>query len=151
MVRSIPIIRLYDVLLVAIQIELSDQLVRELRANLGREIQAGNVRGVVIEVSGVDTFDTYIARSLRDMAQIAKLMGVRTIITGLAPGIAITLVEMGMQLEGVTTTLNLESALELLTPRGRSDPTDDDDLLIEDVEARYDPDHLFDVTDWSAG
>ncbi|MBC7173435.1 MAG: STAS domain-containing protein [Polyangiaceae bacterium] len=114
MMASIPIIRVHEVLLVAIQVELSDRLVKELRADLGREIQRGVVRGVVLELSGVDTFDTYIARSIRDMSQMARLMGVKTVVTGLDPGIAITLVEMGVPLDGVSTTLDLESALAML-------------------------------------
>jgi rsbT antagonist protein RsbS len=146
MAASIPIIRLYGVLLVAIQVELSDELVKSLRSDLGREIQTGDVRGVVLELSGVDTFDTYIARSLRDIAQIAKLMGVKTVITGLDPGIAITLVEMGMQLEGVFTTLSLETALAMLLPHKleaerRRAP---DDGLVLDEANRVD-DELFDL------
>ena len=140
MAGSIPIIRLHGVLLVAIQVELSDRLVRELRSDLGREIQRGEVRGVVLELSGVDTFDTYIARSIRDIAQMARLMGVRTVVTGLDPGIAVTLVEMGMHLEGVPTTLDLESALDMLTDRFRAtgrargvrEDQDGDDLLFAD-------------------
>lgn len=140
MASSIPIIRLHGVLLVAIQVELSDRLVRELRSDLGREIQRGEVRGVVLELSGVDTFDTYIARSIRDIAQMARLMGVRTVVTGLDPGIAVTLVEMGMLLEGVPTTLDLESALDMLTDRfratgrarGAREGQERDDLLFED-------------------
>lgn len=138
MATAIPIIRLYGVLLVAIQVELSDALVKSLRGDLGREIQRGDVRGVVLELSGVDTFDTYIARSLRDLAQIAKLMGVKTVITGLDPGIATTLVEMGMQLEGVVTTLSLDDALDRLLPGrfGReSEHERDDELLLDE------PDH----------
>ncbi len=136
MASAIPIIRLYGLLLVAIQVELSDALVKSLRSDLGREIQKGEVRGVVLELSGVDTFDTYIARSLRDIAQIAKLMGVETVLTGLDPGIAITLVEMGMQLEGVTTTLCLEDALDALLPgrlgcRPRDEREEDAPLLDE--------------------
>jgi len=140
MASAIPIIRLHGVLLVTIQVELSDRLVRELRSDLGREIQQGDVRGVVLELSGVDTFDTYIARSIRDIAQIARLMGVKTIVTGLDPGIAVTLVEMGMHLEGVPTTLDLESALAMLTARVRaagsgraaSEAERDEDLLLGD-------------------
>lgn len=145
MASAIPIIRLYGVLLVAIQVELSDALVKSLRSDLGREIQRGDVRGVVLELSGVDTFDTYIARSLRDIAQIAKLMGVETVVTGLDPGIAITLVEMGMQLDGVATTLSLEDALGLLLPGrlGRQSRQERDDALLLDEPDRSD-DELFD-------
>jgi len=141
---TIPIIRLKGVLLVAIQVELSDRLVKELRVDLGREIQRGDVHGVVLELSGVDTFDTYIARSIRDMAQMASLMGAKTIVTGLDPGIAVTLVEMGMLLEGVPTTLSLESALAMLARRpakkARALAVIDDDDLIDDHELAPSPD-----------
>lgn len=146
MAGTIPIIRLRGVLLVAIQVELSDRLVRELRSDLGRELQRGEVRGVVLELSGVDTFDTYIARSIRDIAQMARLMGVKTVVTGLDAGIAITLVEMGMHLEGVPTTLTLEAALDMLTRRtrpGRSARDEDDALVLGDA-APIDDDDLFD-------
>ncbi len=146
MAGAIPIIRLRGVLLVAIQVELSDRLVRDLRSDLGREIQRDDVHGVILELSGVDTFDTYIARSIRDLAQMAKLMGVRTIVTGLDAGIAITLVEMGMHLEGVPTTLSLETALDMLgtTTRARArDAADtDDDALCLDA-ATHDDDEFF--------
>jgi rsbT antagonist protein RsbS len=144
---TIPIIRLRGVLLVAIQVELSDRLVRDLRSDLGRELLRGDVRGVVLELSGVDTFDTYIARSIRDMAQMARLMGFRTVVTGLDAGIAITLVEMGMHLEGVPTTLTLESALDLLASKQTSS-SDEDDLLfrgdagLDDEEGLFDPQEL---------
>ncbi len=146
MAAAIPIIRLYGVLLVAIQVELSDTLVKSLRSDLGSKIQRGGVRGVILELSGVDTFDTYIARSLRDIAQIARLMGVRTVITGLDPAIAITLVEMGMQLEGVATTVSLEDALDLLLPYGlgrRPQRARDDELLLDEPDQS--DDGLFDA------
>lgn len=146
MAAAIPIIRLYGVLLVAIQVELSDTLVKSLRSDLGSKIQRGGVRGVILELSGVDTFDTYIARSLRDIAQIARLMGVRTVITGLDPAIAITLVEMGMQLEGVATTVSLEDALDLLLPYGlgrRPQRERDDELLLDEPDQS--DDGLFDA------
>lgn len=138
---AIPIIRLKGVLLVAIQVELSDRLVRELQSDLGRELQRGEVHGVVIELSGIDTFDTYIARKIRDMSQMAKLMGVKTIVTGLDAGIAITLVEMGMLLEGVATTLDLESALAMLSRERRAEQ--EDDALLELDDDRGADDDLF--------
>lgn len=138
---AIPIIRLRGVLLVAIQVELSDRLVKDLQNDLGREIQRDGVRAVVLELSGVDTFDTYIARKIRDMSQMAKLMGVQTIVAGLDPAIAITLVEMGMSFEGVPMTLDLEGALALL----RSDAGEQagHDGILLDWEARAD-EELFD-------
>ncbi|GEM_PF-3283857 len=111
--RSIPIIRLYGTLIVAIQVELTDQLVVELKNDVAAAIRQHDVDGLIIEVSGVGILDSYIARSIRDIARISTLMGVRTVLAGLDAGMAITLVEMGMALDNVRTALNLESALEL--------------------------------------
>lgn len=112
--RVIPVIKLRNNLIVSIQIELSDQIVLELKDNVANEIRQSDVSGLVIEVSGVDIFDSFIARSIRDIGHIASLMGVRTVLAGLDSGMAITLVEMGMVMEGVETALNLEVALDML-------------------------------------
>jgi len=114
MPQQIPIVRLHNNLLVSIQVELTDQLVSELKDDLTDAIQSEDVRGLVIELSGVDILDSYIARSLRDVSHVAKLMGVQTIIAGLDPSMAVTLIEMGLELTGVSVALNLESALEML-------------------------------------
>jgi rsbT antagonist protein RsbS len=110
--RAIPIIELYNNLIVAIQIELSDQIVANLKDNIASTIRKRDVSGLIIDIAGVDVFDSYIARSIRDISQIASLMGVETILSGMDAGIAITLVEMGMSMHGVKTALNLEDALD---------------------------------------
>ncbi len=114
MARTIPIIKLYNNLLVSIQVDLSDGLVAELKEELTSEIQATNARGLIIELSGIDVLDSYIARSIGDISSIARLMGTKTVIAGLDPTMAHSLVEMGMTLEGLETALNLESAIESL-------------------------------------
>ena len=113
--RTIPIIRLYDTLIVSIQIQLSDAVVLGLRDDLGVEIAKRKARGLVIEASGIDIFDSFIARTVRDIGRLASLMGVRTILAGLDASMAITLVEMGMYMDGVETAMNLENALEALS------------------------------------
>lgn len=140
MSRNIPIIKIFDNLLVSIQIELSDHLVSELKNNVCDEIQRIGPRGLVIEVSGVDILDSYIARSIRDLAQMANLMGVKSVIAGLDPSMAITLVEMGMILEDVETALNLETALSMLKQwdaeedREAQEIFDDEDISEDIVE-----------------
>jgi rsbT antagonist protein RsbS len=131
MARSIPIIRLYRNLLVSIQMELSDHLVAELKDQVTAEIQAYHPHGLIIEISGIDILDSYIARSIRDLSQIARLMGVQTVIAGLDPGMALTLVEMGLLLTGVTTALNLENAIELLAALEQDRQIDLDQFLAE--------------------
>lgn len=113
-VARIPIIKLYDTLIVSIQVALSDRLVMQLRDDVTRKIEQTNAVALVIDVSGIDVMDSYISRAIRDIGLVAKLMGVRTVISGTDPMIAMTLVEMGLDLKGVRSALNLESALSIL-------------------------------------
>ena len=111
--RRVPIIKLYRTLIVSIQTEVDDDLAEELKDEIAHEARIQNVESLIIEVSGIDVFDSYIAKTVRDLAQICRLMGARTVLVGLDPGMAITLTEMGMEMTGVDTALNLEHALEL--------------------------------------
>lgn len=135
MARSIPIVKLHGVLVVSIQIELSDSLVVEMKENITNDVAKFDARGLVIEVSGVDVFDSYIARSVRDIAHIVEFMGVRTVLSGLDPGMAVALTEMGMLLDGVATALNLESALALIDSWGKADSVTVADLLDDVVSS----------------
>jgi rsbT antagonist protein RsbS len=122
----IPIIKLYDTLIVTIQVELSDSLVNRLKDDIGRAIDELGPRGLIIDVSGVEIIDSYISRAIRDIGLIARLMGVQAVISGLDPNIAMTLTEMGMDLEGVHTYLHLEAAYEAVGDlrRRKTDPAD---------------------------
>ena len=136
--RSIPIIKLYGTLIVAIQVEVTDRLVLDLKEDVAAAIREQDVDGLIIEVSGVDIFDSYIARSIRDIARISSLMGVNTVLAGLDAGMAITLVEMDMMLDNVRTALNLENALELFGRDAMRRRADDDwvlDMLVNDGAA----------------
>lgn len=116
MPHSIPIIQLHDNLLVSIQVELSDALINELKDSLTIEITRKPVTGLIIELSGVDTFDSYIACAVRDTAHIARLMGVHTVVAGFDVATATTLVEMGVKMD-VETAVTLDAAVELLEAR----------------------------------
>lgn len=116
----IPIIKLYKNLIVSIQMALSDQLVMQLKEDITSRIDATGARGLIIDVSGIDIMDSYISRSIHDIAQVAKLMGVSTVISGMDAMIAMTLVEMGMEIKNVQSALNLEAALELLEQQHRT-------------------------------
>lgn len=118
----IPIIRLYGNLIVSIQIDLTDHLVAQLKDDITIEIERTNCRGLIIDISGVEVMDSYLSRSIRDIGLISKLMGVRTVISGMKPMIAMTLVEMGLEYEGVDTALNLETAIEMLELKGGPTP-----------------------------
>jgi len=136
LVERIPIIPLRNYLLVSIQVALSDQMILRLKDDATHAIARGNARAMIIDVSGIDLMDSYIARAIRDIGLICQLMGVETVVSGIEPTIALTLVEMGMELSGVTTALDLDSALDLLderiAERERHDQLALDDLLKED-------------------
>lgn len=112
--RKIPIIKLGSNLLISIQVELDDQLVLALQDDVTREIVKTGAKGLLIDVSAIEVMDSYIARVLNNIGRNAGVMGARCIIVGLQPAIAITLVEMGMEMEHVETALNLDSGLKLL-------------------------------------
>ena len=133
-VAHIPIIKLYSTLIVTIQVELSDRVVMQLKDDIGDAIQNLGPKGLIIDVSGVGIIDSYISRAIRDIGLIARLMGVEAVISGLDPNIAMTLTEMGMDLEGVKAYLHLEAAYEAINGRsalareadGEADPNADE-------------------------
>jgi rsbT antagonist protein RsbS len=110
----IPVIGLYGNLIVPIQGAISDDVMAALQHDVMHRIEEGDVRGLVVDVSGVEVLDSYLTRNLRDLAVTARLMGVAAVVSGLRPAVAITLVEMGLEIPGVHTALNLERALETL-------------------------------------
>lgn len=109
-----PIVRLYRNLIVPIQGTLADGMVADLQEQVAERVVADNAKGLIIDVSAVDVMDSYVTRIVRDLALTARLMGVRTVLSGVQVNVAITMIEMGMELSGVKTTLNLERALEHL-------------------------------------
>jgi rsbT antagonist protein RsbS len=108
-----PIIRLYDTLIVPVR-AVSDEGITALREEVTARIASDGARGLVLDVSGLSYMDSFVTRVVRDLALIARLMGVRTVLSGVAPEVAITIIEMGLELQGVETSLNLERALEHL-------------------------------------
>lgn len=101
-------------LLVQLNSELTDSAVRELRDAVGRTLQAKELRGLVLDLASVEIMDSYITRCIRDLAICARLMGVPTIVCGVQPAVADTLVEMGLELGEVQTVLNVDVALHTL-------------------------------------
>ena len=110
----IPIIDLYSNLVVPIQGAIDDDAMARLQQDVTQRIQADGARGLVIDVSGIEFLDSFMTKNLRDLALTARLMGVSAVVSGLRPAVAITLIEMGLEIPGVKTTLNLERALEAL-------------------------------------
>ena len=110
----IPVIKLYSHLIVPIQGLLGDGVMEELSEQVSRRIVTDGVTGLIIDVSAIDVMDSYVTRVVRDLALTARLMGVDTVVSGMQANVAITIIEMGLEIPGVATTLNLERALEHL-------------------------------------
>jgi rsbT antagonist protein RsbS len=112
--EKIPILRIEDTLLTSIQIPLHDKLALEFQENLMSTIEQTRAKGLIIDISTIDVVDSFITRILVEVARMSALMGVKTVIVGMRPEISLTLVEFGMELDGIATSLNLELGLEKL-------------------------------------
>ncbi len=115
---AIPILRVGGNLLVSVQTELHDAAAGAFQDDLLEAIERWGARGLVIDISGLDIVDSYVARVLADTGRMAKLMGTQTVLAGMRPEVAATLVRMGYRMEGVHTALDVDEALSLLG-RGR--------------------------------
>ena len=109
----IPIIHLSGRLLVSIQVEMTDQLLARLKDDVANAIDRTGGSGLVIDVAGIEVMDSFISRSICDLALIARLMGVPTVLCGIRPAVAITLSEMGIDLRGVPSALDVDEAVAL--------------------------------------
>ncbi|MCM3540852.1 STAS domain-containing protein [Priestia endophytica] len=110
----IPILKLYDYLLVSIQWELDDQTAIQFQEDLLNKIHQTGAKGVVIDLTSIDMIDSFIAKVLGDVVNMAGLMGAKVVLTGIQPAVAITLIELGIGLSDVWTALDLEKGLEKL-------------------------------------
>ena len=111
---NIPILRLADTLLVSVQTDLHDTVAEAFQEDVLAAIERIGAGGLIIDISGLDMVDTYVARVLADTGRMAKLMGTRTAIVGMRPEVAATLVNMGFHLADVDTALDVDAGLELL-------------------------------------
>ncbi|MFD4260090.1 STAS domain-containing protein [Streptomyces sp. NPDC058534] len=111
----VPVLRLGDVLLVTLQGDLHDSTAQQLQDDLAETIVRSGATGVIIDISGVEIVDSFLGRVLAEIAGQTDLLAARTVIVGMRPAVAITLVELGLTLPGVHTALNTEVAIELLT------------------------------------
>ncbi len=112
--EKIPILKMGDFLLVTIQVELHDQLALALQDDLTQKLARTRARGVLIDISALEIVDSFIGRSLAHIAGIARIMDATTVLVGMRPAVAITLVELGMSLKGVRTALNIDKGMRLL-------------------------------------
>jgi rsbT antagonist protein RsbS len=111
----VPILKIGDLLLVSIQVDLQDQGVLTLQEDLAERISATGATGVIIDISAVEIVDSFIGRMFATIASISRLFDAETVVVGMRPAVAITLVELGLTLGDVRTALNLERGMRILT------------------------------------
>jgi rsbT antagonist protein RsbS len=107
-----------DLLLVSVQVEMHDQLALVLQDDLANEIVRVGARGVLIDISGLDLIDSFIGRMIGDIAAMARILDATTVLVGMRPAVAVTLVELGVALPGVATALDVERGMALLRGAG---------------------------------
>lgn len=125
----IPILRMGNFLLVTIQVDMHDRLALQLQDDLTQRIAEWGSTGVLIDISTLEIVDSFIGRMLANIAAMARVLDAETVVVGMQPAVAITLVELGMSLSGVRTALNVESGMELLHQlRGNFRPESADEI-----------------------
>jgi anti-anti-sigma factor len=120
----IPILKIGDILIASIQVALHDASAVQFKDDLLQKIHDTRAKGVIIDLTALDVVDSFIGRLIADIAAMAGLMGARVVLTGLQPAVAITLVELGLELPRVLTALNLEKGLAMMQ-RMTSEESDD--------------------------
>jgi rsbT antagonist protein RsbS len=112
--ERIPILRMGNFLLVTIQVDMHDRLALTLQDDLTNRIAEVGAKGVLIDISSLEIVDSFIGRTLANIASMARVLDAETVVVGMQPAVAITLVELGMSLPGIHTALNVESGMEFL-------------------------------------
>ena len=115
--ERIPILKMGDFLLVTIQVDMQDRQALILQDNLTHMVSQHQSKGVLIDISALDMVDSFIGRMLGAIASVTRIMDALTVVVGMQPAVAITLVELGLSLPGVLTALNVEKGMELLNSR----------------------------------
>jgi rsbT antagonist protein RsbS len=133
--EKIPILRMGQFLLVTIQIDLYDRLALNLEADLVQMVNKTGARGVLIDISVVSIVDSFMGRIIGNIANMSKIMDAETVVVGMQPAVAITLIELGLPLKGVHTALDVEKGMELLRKKIAIDAEDTDEYYAgNDVE-----------------
>jgi rsbT antagonist protein RsbS len=112
--ERIPILRMSEFLLVTIQVDMHDRLAMTLQDDLTNQIVQYRARGVLIDISTLEVVDSFIGRMIGNIAAMSKVLGADTVVVGMRPAVAITLVELGLSLAGVRTALNVDKGMDLL-------------------------------------
>jgi rsbT antagonist protein RsbS len=115
--ERIPILRIGDLLLVSIQVDMHDRLAMTLQDDLTERIVRDRAKGVLIDISALDLVDSFIGRMISNTAAMARVLDAQTVLVGMQPAVAITLVELGLTLPGVKTALNVEKGMIMLGQR----------------------------------
>ena len=134
--ERIPILKMGPFLLVTIQVDLYDRLALDLEADLVQMVSKTEAKGVLIDISAVSIVDSFMGRILGNIASMSKLLDAETVVVGMQPAVAITLVELGLPLKGVSTALDVEKGMNLLrsiiqVEDPKEDDDDDDDLIFD--------------------
>lgn len=129
--QRIPILQMGRTLLVTIQIDLQDQTALALQDDLAGKIEKTGANAVLIDISALEIVDSFIGRMLASISKIASVLGAHSVVVGMQPAVAITLVELGLSLEGVRTALNVERGMELLRQSGEGQVHEDEHHDVE--------------------
>jgi rsbT antagonist protein RsbS len=129
---QIPILQMGNILLVTIQVDMHDRLVMALQDNLTNRISETGARGVLIDISALDMVDSFIGRMIGNIASMSRVLDAETVVVGIRPAVAITLVELGLSLPGVRTALNVEKGMSVLHATMGPGPREDVDGGVED-------------------
>jgi rsbT antagonist protein RsbS len=113
-VDRVPVLKIGGMLLVSIQIDMEDQVALQLQEDLADRIVATGCHGVIIDISALDIVDSFVGRTLATIASISRVLDAETVVVGMRPAVAITLVELGLSLPGIRTALNVELGMDLL-------------------------------------
>jgi rsbT antagonist protein RsbS len=124
----IPILKFGNALLVTIQVDMHDRLATALEEDLTSKIVDANAKGVLIDISALEIVDSFIGRMLDNIAAVSRILDAETVVVGMRPAVAITLVELGLSLTGVKTALNVERGMALIQARLTTSDEDNDDI-----------------------
>lgn len=112
--EKIPILKMGKFLIASIQVDMHDQLALQLQEDLTSRIANTNAKGVLLDISSLDVVDSFMGRMIANIASMAKVLDAETVVVGMRPAVAITMVELGLSLEGVRTALDIERGMQLL-------------------------------------
>lgn len=115
--ERVPILRIGDVLLVSIQIDLQDHIALQLQDDLSQKIVETGAKGVLIDISALEIVDSFVGRMISTTAAVSRVLDAETVVVGMQPAVAITLVELGLTLDGVRTALDVDRGLAILAGR----------------------------------